>query len=171
VNLADAQRLARRLMDAHGLADWRLELDHARRRAGACRHPRRTISLSAQLIPLYPEEAVRGVVLHEIAHARVGASHGHDAVWKREARRLGAPDAARLPGSLPAPAAPWVGTCPRCGAQRRLFAAPRRVVACGACARDFRPDLVLTWTHEGVPARPGGAYARELARLVRVGRP
>lgn len=163
---SDAWDMARALMDEHGLAGWTLCFDHARRRAGSCRHPTRTITLSGPLVDLYPIGDVRGVVLHEIAHALVGPAHRHDAEWRRCARRLGAPDSARLSGELPHPRAPWVGTCPRCGALRELYSAPRRVVSCGVCSRSFSPDLVLQWRHHGVPASPPGAYARELRRIV-----
>ena len=105
------------------------------------------------------------MILHEIAHALVGPAHGHDAAWKRAARALGAPDSARLSSSLPAPDAPWVGTCPRCGAKRRLYRAPRRVSSCGLCSRFFDPALILTWEHHGTPASPGRAYERELASI------
>ena len=40
----EARALARSLMDASGLADWRFRFDHAKRRAGACTHSTRTIS-------------------------------------------------------------------------------------------------------------------------------
>ncbi|EJF50490.1 hypothetical protein HMPREF1317_0404, partial [Schaalia georgiae F0490] len=39
--------------------------------------------------------------------------------------------------------------------------------SCGACARVFDADRILTWTRDGAPASPGGAYARELARVRR----
>ena len=105
------------------------------------------------------------MILHEIAHALVGPAHGHDAAWKQAARALGAPDSARLPSSLPAPDAPWVGTCPRCGAKRRLYRAPRRVSSCGLCSRFFDPALILAWEHHGTPTSPGRAYERELASI------
>ena len=163
----EARVLARSLMDAGGLADWRFRFDHAKRRAGACTHATRTISLSGPLTDLYDADTIRGVILHEIAHALVGPSHGHDAAWKRAARALGAPDSARLPSSLPSPDAPWVGTCPRCGAKRRLYRAPRRVSSCGVCSRAFNPALILTWEHRGKAASPGRAYERELASIRR----
>ena len=163
----EARTLARSLMDASGLADWRFLFDHAKRRAGACTHTSRTISLSGPLTDLYDAETIRGVILHEIAHALVGPTHGHDAAWKRAARALGAPDSARLPSSLPSPDAPWVGTCPRCGATRRLYRAPRRVSSCGVCSRAFNPALILTWEHRGKAASPGRAYERELASIRR----
>lgn len=166
---ADAQGMARVLMDAHGLGDWGFRFDRARRRAGSCVHRTRTITLSGILVDIYDEETVRGVILHEVAHAMAGPTHHHDAEWRRRARDLGASDSARLPGSLPVPQAPWVGTCPRCGGRRELFSAPRRVVSCGVCSHEFTPELVLVWCHRGIPRTPGGAYARELRRLRRAG--
>ena len=35
-------------------------------------------------------DQVRDTILHEIAHALVGPGHGHDAVWKRKCREVGA---------------------------------------------------------------------------------
>ena len=145
----EARALARSLMDASGLVDWRFRFDHAKRRAGACTHSTHTISLSGPLTDLYDADTIRGVILHEIAHA------------------LGAPDSARLPSSLPSPDAPWVGTCPRCGATRRLYRAPRRVSSCRVCSRAFDPALILTWEHHGQAASPGRAYERELAAIRR----
>lgn len=167
MNREAARQLALRLMAEHGVSDWGFRFDRARRRAGACHYSSRTISLSAQLTDLYDEATVRGVVLHEIAHALVGARHHHDRVWKAKARELGAPDSVRLPRELPSVEAPWVGTCARCGMQKRLFSAPRRVVSCGSCDRMFNGDLVLEWSYGGVPTVPGGRYARELAHLKR----
>ena len=45
----EARTLARSLMDASGLREWRFRFDHAKRRAGACTHATRTISLSGPL--------------------------------------------------------------------------------------------------------------------------
>jgi len=169
MDLDAARRLARELMDQHRLTpQWSFRFDGARRRAGACNFATQTISLSSVLVPLYDQQTVRDTLLHEIAHALAGPAHHHDHVWKWYARTLGAPDNARLPGTLPAPSEPWVGTCPRCGAQRRLYRAPRRVDACGrCCAGTFAPEFILRWSLDGVPTTPGGAYARELADIRR----
>ncbi|QPK81454.1 SprT-like domain-containing protein [Schaalia sp. ZJ405] len=167
MNREEARRQARVIMDAAGLSDWTFRFDHAKRRAGSCTHARKTITLSGPLVDLYDEATVRGVILHEIAHAMVGPHHHHDAEWKRMARALGAPDDARLPAQLPEPEAPWVGTCPVCGATKKLFRQPKRVVACGSCTHSFDRRRILTWTKDGVPTQPGGAYARELASLRR----
>lgn len=165
MNRDEARLQARALMDAAELHQWRFRFDSAKRRAGSCAHRTRTITLSGPLTDLYDADTVREVILHEIAHALVGPEHHHDAVWKETARSLGAPDDARLPAHLPTPAAPWVGTCPVCESRKTLYRAPRRVVACGACACAFDPERILRWTFNGKAAEPGGAYAKELRRL------
>ena len=90
MNLPDVLSLARSLMEEADVGDWDLAFDRARRRAGQTDHARRRITLSRHLMSLYDEAQVRETILHEIAHARVGPRHGHDAVWAAEATRLGA---------------------------------------------------------------------------------
>lgn len=165
----DEEILARaaELVARHGLFAWKVRFDNARRRAGCCYYDEQVISLSRVLLKNYPPDVVDEVILHEIAHALVGANHGHDQTWKRVAKRIGATPKARLDSGLVAPPAPWQGKCERCGATRGLYRTPRRVVSCGVCSREFRLDYVLAWTHEGDPAEPAGAYAKELAQLRR----
>ena len=164
---ADAWALARALMDEHGLQEWNFRFDRARRRAGSCVHATRTITLSGTLTQLYSEADVRGVILHEIAHALVGPAHRHDAVWKAQARALGVSDRARLPLDLPQPERPWVGTCPICGAQRSLYSAPRTVSSCASCSSVFDVERIFRWERHGVPTSPGVSYERQLRRLGR----
>lgn len=167
MDLQRAAALAREIMDAHGLQAWAFGFDRGRRRAGACHHSTRTITLSKVLTSLYDEADVRGVILHEVAHALVGARHGHDKVWRDKARAIGASPDRRLGPGLPAPPAPWVGTCPVCGATKMLFRSPQRVVSCGVCSPSFDARRLLQWTYMGRPRTPGVAYRRELARLRR----
>ena len=161
------ESFARDALVIHGLSGWTVKWDHARRRAGACTAATKTLSFSKVLIPLYPRDVMRDVVLHEVAHAIAGPRAQHGPKWREIAERIGASPKALLPNWLPATPAKWVGTCPRCGVQRKLHRAPKRVAACGACSRDFDPELVFVWTRDGVPAEPPGDYAKELARLTR----
>lgn len=161
----DAQQMARELMKQHGLSEWSFRFDRARRRAGSCVHSRKEITLSGPLTALYDAPTVRGVILHEIAHALVGSSHNHDEVWQAKARELGCPDRARLSGGLPAPRPAWRGVCPVCGAVRDLYSMPRRVTSCGACSRTFDPSRIFQWSFNGQAREPGGQYARQLRAL------
>ena len=86
---AMALEMASRLMNEHGLAGWRVKLDHARRRAGQCDFTAQTISLSRHYVRYAETDHIRDTILHEIAHALVGPKHGHDAVWRKKAREIG----------------------------------------------------------------------------------
>lgn len=163
----DVLGFARDALDEHGLTDWSVRWDRAKRRAGQCRHGSRTISFSRTLAEIYPPSTMKDVVLHEVAHALAGPAHHHDAYWKKVARSLGATPKALLPATLPTPPHPWVGTCGRCGLVKRLHSMPRRVVSCGNCSASFRIDLVLDWSRNGRPTAPTGSYAKELAQIKR----
>jgi predicted SprT family Zn-dependent metalloprotease len=77
------------MMAHYGLSEWRLRLDHARRRAGQCDYTNKIISLSRHYVRYAEENHIRDTLLHEIAHALVGPFHGHDAVWRKKAREIG----------------------------------------------------------------------------------
>ena len=88
-SLEEVLALARRTLDANGLQDWEVGLDHARRRAGACHFGDKRISFSRYLLPLYDSAAAREVVLHEVAHAQVGSKAGHGKRWQQAVKALG----------------------------------------------------------------------------------
>ena len=145
---ADALRLARSLMDSHGLTGWQVGLDRAVRRAGATHFTARRITLSKHLVELYSAEQVRDVVLHEIAHALVGAEAGHGPRWRREVSRIGGsprrttePDAPRVPPA-------WVGTCPG-GHTFGRYRRPRATYICRSCPPHRGKHPVITWTRSG----------------------
>lgn len=161
--------LAHDLMAANGVGDWDLGLDRARRRAGQTDHTRRRITLSRALMELYSPDEVRETVLHEIAHARVGAAHGHDAVWAAEARRLGSTGRRLVSARSPRITGRWVGTCPAGHTVDRMRR-PTRPLACALCGRSFSLENLLEWSLDGVPmtpARIGPSYARSLAQVRR----
>jgi predicted SprT family Zn-dependent metalloprotease len=88
VNINAAREMAKALMIAHGLRDWRFEFDRAARRFGSCCYARKTITLSWKLTLLNDVDQVKHTILHEIAHAFTPGD-GHGAAWKRECARLG----------------------------------------------------------------------------------
>ena len=81
--------LARSEMDKNGLVGWKLDLDNAKVRAGACFFKEKKISFSRNFIKNSNEVEIYDTILHEIAHALVGPKHGHDIVWKKVAKKLG----------------------------------------------------------------------------------
>lgn len=165
MELHDARRLGRALLDEHGLHDWDLVFDGAKRRAGICREGRRQIGLSAPLTQLHPDAEVRDTVLHEIAHALVGVRHGHDRVWRAAAVRIGcsgrrcsAEDAPRIDGD-------WVGHCPA-GHRVTRHRRPERPAACKRCSSQFEVAHLITWTYRGRSVAMTATYQAHLARLL-----
>ena len=108
--LQAALETASELMRAHGLHDWTVKFDHARRRAGQCDYTRRIISLSRHYVRHAEPDHIRDTILHEIAHALVGPRHGHDAVWRRKAREIGC--TTTRCHTLTFATAPWLMVCP-----------------------------------------------------------
>ncbi|MEV0900987.1 SprT-like domain-containing protein [Actinoplanes sp. NPDC049802] len=164
MDLKEARELAVGLMTRHGLTDWRLVYDDARTRAGVCRPDRKVIGLSRVLVGLYSPEQVTETVLHEIAHALVGPGHGHDAVWRAEALRIGCSGARCVAEDVPRVEGNWVGVCSaghRVTAHRR----PVRVRSCPDCSPAFDASALYEWTYRGNPAPMHPNYVAELARI------
>ena len=78
-------------MEWHGLTQqlWTVKYNHARARAGQCRHRAKVLSFSRNLIARGSPVDMRNTLLHEIAHALAGPSHGHDRTWRAHALRIG----------------------------------------------------------------------------------
>jgi predicted SprT family Zn-dependent metalloprotease len=148
VDVQDALVMARELVAEHGLVGWTVVLDRARTRAGVCRADRKQIGLSGPLTALHDEAEVRDTVLHEIAHALVGPRHGHDAVWRATARRIGC--SAERTSAGPRAPGPWTGTCPA-GHRMTRHKRPTRVMACARCGPTFDAANVVDWTFHGRP--------------------
>jgi predicted SprT family Zn-dependent metalloprotease len=163
VQTTAAIRLARGLLDEHGLKDWTVGLDRAKARAGATHFRTRRITLSAPLTRLHDEALVRDTILHEIAHALVGPTHGHDAIWKAKARQVGASDSRCFDSQAARDLAPYVGTCPA-GHEVHRHRRPTRLISCATCAPRFDLAHLVEWTHRGRPFTPHPDYARALER-------
>lgn len=160
----DAFAMAEYLLEVHGLEGWEVAFDNAKLRAGICRYGERTIGLSAPLTAVHGEEDVRDTILHEIAHALVGARHGHDATWRARARAIGCSGERCVSADSPRVTAAWLGTCPG-GHTLERHRRPERVLTCGLCSSAFDLAHVYTWSHHGRPATMHPNYEAELARL------
>jgi predicted SprT family Zn-dependent metalloprotease len=134
-------RMARQLMDAHGLTEWRYRASSAKRRYGSTTYSKKTISISVVLAAMNTEDQTRDTILHEIAHALVGKdvkSHGPE--WKAAARKIGARPVRAYDGSVlntpprqPRKPPKYIKVCPVCGPIGRAYS--RRDCSCGRCSQ------------------------------------
>ena len=91
--LIEIRKFAAEQMEKWGLIEenWTFVWDNrAVRRYGQCRYRQREIGGTKKLALINTIEESKDVVLHEIAHALTGRGHGHDHVWKRMCRKVGA---------------------------------------------------------------------------------
>lgn len=121
--------MARTLLDELGVKDYTLVFDtRPRRRLGQCRYETREIGLTKTYVELNPWEVVEQTVRHEAAHAAVGPSHGHNAVWRRKAREFGVrrPASSVVAGSVVMPVGNVVIVCAKCGPVGSCMRMPKR---------------------------------------------
>lgn len=85
------RELAASEMEWHGLTQqsWKVKYDHARARAGQCKHRAKVLSFSRNLIARGTPVDMRNTLLHEIGHALAGPRHGHDKIWRAIALQIG----------------------------------------------------------------------------------
>lgn len=117
MKLEDAEAMAYALMKHHGLYTqdpatvgmrrtdgefirygWAFEWMQKRykfRRAGQCVWSKALIMLQPRFVECNYPFIVKRTILHEIAHALVGARNGHNRVWKEMAIRIGDDGGAR----------------------------------------------------------------------------
>ncbi len=129
--LRAVEHFAREGLDRHGLHDWTFRWDRAKRRMGLCRFTHKEISLSRPLTERNGLRRAQETILHEIAHALVGAGHGHDAVWRATVAAIGGRPERLVRVEVPVPAA-WIGHCPTCGGWKPAHR--RRRLFCRSCA-------------------------------------
>ena len=146
---AEVRQLALDLMAKHGLTDWNFQFDNAKTRLGVCRYRTKTIGLSQNYISLRPIEETKNTILHEIAHALVGAGHGHDWRWKRKAREIGC-NAERCYKGEAKVEGKYKLTCPNCGGFHYRHKKTNKQTACGKCCNaynngKFSSKYVFVW--------------------------
>lgn len=91
MDLIEAKALTLEKMYEHGLITkgWKFGWSNAKCCFGRCYQSRKTIHMSKPLCTVNERERVLRTILHEIAHALVGCSHGHDRVWKAKCIEIG----------------------------------------------------------------------------------
>jgi predicted SprT family Zn-dependent metalloprotease len=135
MELSEAQEVATRLIELHGLSGWTFRFNRNKRRLGVCKQDSKQIELSEHYVIRNSSEHVIDTILHELAHALVGTEHGHDDVWKDMCIRLGCtPNSCSNTAIMPE--GYWQARCPGCHSTFTRHRRPRRLrgrycVACG----------------------------------------
>ncbi len=135
MQLKDAEKLALKMMSKYNLNEWVFAVNTRKRTLGLCFSHLKRIELSTYFIENNSEEVVKETILHEIAHALVGSSHGHNEIWMQMAEKIGCQPKRKNPAAY-MPPGPWQAICGGC---KRLFSRHRKpkyivghnCVACG----------------------------------------
>lgn len=127
---------------------WKFAFDRAKTRYGCCKYSKKTITLSKVLVPHMEEKDVIDTILHEIAHAIVGAEHGHDEVWRAKAIEIGC-NGMRCGNKVDKEKMgyKYVGTCPNGHKtyRHRLSKRVRESSSCAKCESRYNPELRFEW--------------------------
>jgi hypothetical protein len=142
--LGEVRTLANNLMRRHNLAGWHFKFNDNRRRLGVCRYYERSIELSTYHVASGNWGEITNTILHEIAHALVGAGHGHGIVWKRKAIEIGC-NGERC-GHMDAPSK-YLVECPSCKHTIKRNRLSKRRFSCSHCSAGGRFDerFELVW--------------------------
>ncbi len=147
MDLFQAENLAKSLMFKHDLSLWSFNWNNRKQSFGVCSHRKKTIFLSKILTPQLDVDAVTNTILHEIAHAMVGAGHGHDYVWQRQALAIGC-DGQRCNSHEVTVQAKYLADCNGCGITHKAHRRPKRSHWCKCNARGFNPDYALQYVQQ-----------------------
>lgn len=135
---------AEALIRLHLDQQWRFEFDYAKTRFGLCDHTRRKISVSRYLAEQAEDDEVHQVLLHEVAHAMVGATVGHGPTWKKVAREIGYVGGRTHTSPAATETAKWLGVCP-VGHEVIRFRRPSKSTSCAKCSPRFNRNYLITW--------------------------
>lgn len=118
MNLVEANRTIRQMMNDNGLNGWNVRWVNTRSRAGQCKHGSRELNFSAVLLKEFSDAKAMNTITHEIAHALVGPGQGHGYVWQAKHRSLGGngmkswgDDDAETTKAIIANTSRWAGVC------------------------------------------------------------
>ena len=157
MSLAETQKLARELMDEHGLREWEFRFINSRSKRGHCDWCNRVIAISKHYALLNGAEKMRQTILHEIAHA-LTPEDIHGPAWKRRAAEIGVenlePYSCAVMSGLEKPAGKFIAECQGCG--RTVYCNRRKRCSCLQCSSygKFDEKFELRWRRNPDAASP-----------------
>lgn len=128
MNLSELKKIiavhkeANQLLHDFGLLEqgWTFKLSNTKKAVGRCVHSDKVIEYSKWFLDSSPE-SVTDTLLHEIAHALVGASHGHDWTWKSKAMELGCDPSRVTETAVTTAKFNYVMKCPECNREWKRY--------------------------------------------------
>ena len=149
----EVETIARKLMDLHGLTNWKFSWMKSRNTVARCQYSTKTISFSTRWAEVLDEYHVSQTMLHEIAHALVGhkpneAHCHHGAEWKAKARSIGYVGKRLMDSDAPSPKGKYTGVCPNgheTSRDRMTRSAKYRQISCHRCSNSFDRNYLFTW--------------------------
>lgn len=131
------------LMIDNGLGDWTVKLSNTRKSLADTNSHRKTIRYSKHFLRVTDKATFDGVTMHEIAHALVGAGHGHDNVFKAKVREI---DPVNCFDDMVVPNEVKISVyrleCPECGTEGGCNR--KRTGICANCYKEGKKvDMVL----------------------------
>jgi hypothetical protein len=112
IDLNEIEKLAKDLMQQHGLDGWLFRWSNAKTYYGYCLGTDKIIELSKPLTLLNSFEDTLDTILHEIAHALAGCENGHNWHWKMACAKVGAkPERCYDSTQIKQPVKKYVGKC------------------------------------------------------------
>ena len=149
----EIEMIAKDLMKAHGLINWKFAWNNKRTAFGTCRFSNRTIELSSELTPLRPKDETINTILHEIAHALVGANNGHNHIWRRKFIEMGGngercSSTENIDMKQVGNGNNWVATCVNGHEHVRFKKPPTKETSCGLCSNKFDRRYILIYERQ-----------------------
>ena len=151
MDIKDFELLVRYEMDKYGLNDWTWKYNRATSGQCSCRYSVKLLKFCKSYVALNELHIVLDTILHEIAHALVGAGHGHGHVWASKCLEIGCrPDRFHRAEAIQAPPK-WQYHCPECSNQGQ-YRCRNTHLYCGRCYRQTKKVNMLVWTlNKSVP--------------------
>jgi predicted SprT family Zn-dependent metalloprotease len=144
VNPFEAEVLAKQLISEY-CPDYSFAWMTRKRVNGYCNYRTKTISLSRPLTELRTYSAVRGTIMHEIAHAITPGS-GHGRAWQIQMMKFGLPaDRCSQDKIDQAAISNWKVVCKVHGTVGYFIRKPRVRRSCSTCSPRFNSNHLLEY--------------------------
>lgn len=147
-NKDEVEQLIKELMLANCKYNYSWKWDKRLSRWGSCNQRTKQLTFSEPLFLSNDIKQARHTILHEIAHANVGAGKGHGKVWQRECVRLGIKASTYHPhdNALVTPGAKFIGKCPAGHISYRMRkTSSMGKSSCGVCCSSYNPKYIVKW--------------------------